>query len=963
MTIKYKNNCAIISALSTMSGDEDDFEDYPEDFEPEVLISDDIHLSNGLAYVQEQALTDIPQSNPPDPPSKEKVQISIQSDDDSVRRSDVELTLRNEVPSDLLSSTFTSPDRKMSRSMTTKIVRAQGSNIVAQTSVSSSNTYDTYRTLSQRTKAHRDREDSVSSEPVQKTSSTSREQPLALTHSAQLTTAPKRGEKIDPNRSDFSSSSSMRYNWVQYVSAEGWPYYYDTISGQSSWDAPIDWTNKDSHKLEDASKLLEFHDIYQKSEEDGVSGSKSFENDWESVQGYVSYGLNIISKSERKASTTHPQTYSHLTRRSMYDPSHYQFGDQIETMSLSSLSDDDVTHNKAAAVSSTVDKPSREQQRSFHSTRDSWIECLTQEGKPYYYNQITQLVQWENPHLPKHSSGHEPAHSSRRTKVVKDKSSKTKPSIADRNHGHQEKNNRISRSDEADELGVFYDSAIEDMSLQGKQYSDRPPLPKTREISHKKGSDKKKDEGLTTVEKRHLLGKSHRTKEEKVLIDTTKAKHLVVWNRFFENAMKMKEQSKRTNEESTLILGKNRIADLTVSWPPVPRIEDCEEMLQRALSLVDEADGDIGEDGQLILNSSLLSVCYCGLADEALLLLQSGADAQCRDGSQRTPAHFASKAGEVSVLGILLDYGADLEARDMYSYSPLHVTSDCSDGIDVMKYLLESAVDPSMPIWTTSDTALHICARNGSFELCKLLLEYGATITKNKIGKTPLAVAMDLPYKDDNIDMTIQFLKKFHPNEKSSLWAPETPKSPKSKMTPFADLGLQLDLNSNGAQVQTNPTIAEDSISTGADSSSSNSGKDNIHQKRFLTSMITDVAWMAALSFLGVLSTFLAKLASNLSTISNGTTWSNYQEENNDEDNSGVVTEVLAPPTDFELSQKGLGFRNDEVAVSRDVQNDDMLASLMAPPVRSYRNFPSYSVPAPQMLPVQSTVQQEHSKV
>ena len=56
---------------------------------------------------------------------------------------------------------------------------------------------------------------------------------------------PSKVEDVKNSMLSASSSAMQRPIWVQYTTTEGWPYYYNFDTGESSWEPPVDYTPVD----------------------------------------------------------------------------------------------------------------------------------------------------------------------------------------------------------------------------------------------------------------------------------------------------------------------------------------------------------------------------------------------------------------------------------------------------------------------------------------------------------------------------------------------------------------------------------------------------------------------------------------------------------------------------------------------------------------------------------------------
>jgi ankyrin repeat protein len=130
----------------------------------------------------------------------------------------------------------------------------------------------------------------------------------------------------------------------------------------------------------------------------------------------------------------------------------------------------------------------------------------------------------------------------------------------------------------------------------------------------------------------------------------------------------------------------------------------------------------------------------------AMLLLESGADVNEPDRSQRTPLHLAVERNNLAVLQALLARKAKPNERDKIGWTPLHHAA-AKDRVEIAKALLQGGAD----VKTLSErggTALHEAAASGGAEMIKLLLDAKVDPTiVSKMGVTALDIARE--YKNE----------------------------------------------------------------------------------------------------------------------------------------------------------------------------------------------------------------------
>ena len=78
------------------------------------------------------------------------------------------------------------------------------------------------------------------------------------------------------------------------------------------------------------------------------------------------------------------------------------------------------------------------------------------------------------------------------------------------------------------------------------------------------------------------------------------------------------------------------------------------------------------------------------------LLLDNGADMQLNDFKRNTPAHYAARDNNLSLIAALIDVGFNIKTTGERGYTVRHTAIDY-DSLDVIWYLLDERVGAVLP--------------------------------------------------------------------------------------------------------------------------------------------------------------------------------------------------------------------------------------------------------------------------
>ncbi|XP_066249413.1 inversin isoform X2 [Euwallacea similis] len=162
-----------------------------------------------------------------------------------------------------------------------------------------------------------------------------------------------------------------------------------------------------------------------------------------------------------------------------------------------------------------------------------------------------------------------------------------------------------------------------------------------------------------------------------------------------------------------------------------------------------------------------------GHADATALLLAHGADPNRQDRKGRSPAHCGCAKGQFETVKLIGGRGANLWMRNARGDLPLHEAA-ASGRRELVSWLL--AMRPSQVNSRNNDgrTPLHMAALNDNVDMCKILLDSGASVnpvlrTSKNVFMTPLDCALQRGFRS-----TAKYLQMHGGIPASRLGAPNS---------------------------------------------------------------------------------------------------------------------------------------------------------------------------------------------
>ncbi|XP_053983870.1 protein fem-1 homolog B [Hylaeus volcanicus] len=155
-----------------------------------------------------------------------------------------------------------------------------------------------------------------------------------------------------------------------------------------------------------------------------------------------------------------------------------------------------------------------------------------------------------------------------------------------------------------------------------------------------------------------------------------------------------------------------------------------------------EQEGTVKFDGCVVEKASAL---WCAAAAGHLpvvkSLVKAGADVNHPTGSQSTPLTTACSDGRLDIVKYLAEHNANINISNHVNNTCLMIAA-LKGHAEVVRYLLKKGADPNEKA-DCGATALHLAAESGHTIIVAQLLVYGARMSVDARGMTPLIVAAE----------------------------------------------------------------------------------------------------------------------------------------------------------------------------------------------------------------------------
>ncbi|KAL0116467.1 hypothetical protein PUN28_009848 [Cardiocondyla obscurior] len=164
--------------------------------------------------------------------------------------------------------------------------------------------------------------------------------------------------------------------------------------------------------------------------------------------------------------------------------------------------------------------------------------------------------------------------------------------------------------------------------------------------------------------------------------------------------------------------------------------------------LLDKFKPDLEQEGTVKFNgyviegaSALWAAAGAGHLNVLKTLVKAGANVNHPTKTNSTPLRAACFNGRLDIVKYLINHQADINIPNVFNNTCLMIAS-YKGHLDIVNFLLDKAADPNKKAYCGA-TALHFAAESGHCSVVSELLKYGAQMTKNVSGMTPLITAAE----------------------------------------------------------------------------------------------------------------------------------------------------------------------------------------------------------------------------
>lgn len=496
---------------------------------------------------------------------------------------------------------------------------------------------------------------------------------------------------------EFKVQSSSSQEWAEYLSPDGYKYYYNLSTHESQWEHPI------------ISSII-----------------SSFHTDIQSIDTYDEDEISLPSLQQLYTSTSIANTSTSLSQYQNNLTSFDTIPTRQQYISPFTLDTSDCLSSRynETFIYKTDTNVNSEYSRTLKkkgSMRTTVIGGLSSDStsKP-----IPSLLYVSSHVSPENSH----------------------PSMSTSNgHWHYPSNNHSYIDTKSNQPSSPPSPLIATVSTHNSNTLPVPPI-----LSASNGPSLKHPPPLPESPSVSSLSDSQSMSQSES--QSSHERHMQVWGKFFENLANhpmnndeashrhrgRRSREKRRNGSTSKAKDPIRLIPTSITAPVTAGTEHgmstkvYSKLLVTVLNTAIVPSTDLEQQNQLH-NKVFLAACQYRDRIGIEQLLQYGVSVSVTDSNRRSPAHIVvnhdlhskdAMSTALTLLALLLDYGEDLDSQDVYGWTPLMYA--CVHGsVELVGFILQSAADVNAKE-NAGNTALHLAAHEGHEAVINKLLEYDA---------------------------------------------------------------------------------------------------------------------------------------------------------------------------------------------------------------------------------------------
>ena len=148
--------------------------------------------------------------------------------------------------------------------------------------------------------------------------------------------------------------------------------------------------------------------------------------------------------------------------------------------------------------------------------------------------------------------------------------------------------------------------------------------------------------------------------------------------------------------------------------------------------------------------SPFFLACKYGLLEYVKYMMELKPDVNVRDRFGQTAVYFVSQNGDIEIIELLISQKADLNICSYEGYSPIMIASGYGNK-EIVQLLLKNGAKPDNNCSESNPTALYFAAKQGFYDIVKILIQYKANINYTDAdGMHPIDL---INFEKDNMDI------------------------------------------------------------------------------------------------------------------------------------------------------------------------------------------------------------------